>query len=176
MGIDIDGNLYVLGDRSADVSSGEWTARAVDLGMVLRVEYSVETVVTIVGEVNFGGDMVERCITTTPKWADSGLRFEAVKAFVDKATRADPIALEAELGRYYHVGTGTQYRELESQMTQFDPAIPRKKQNSPDRMDAMVHVATFLLARLVSGGKSMKQLSSAQMARIRQKIAQGYSR
>jgi len=176
MGIDIDGNLYVLGDRSADVSSAKWTARGVDLAMVLRADYSVDTAVTIVGEVNFGGDMVERCIKTTPKWGDSGLRFEAVKAFVDKATRADPIALQAELGRYYHTGTGTQYRDLEGQMTQFDPTLPRKKQASPDRMDAMVHVATFLLARLETGGKRMKQLDAAQMAKIRQKIASGYSR
>lgn len=174
MGIDANGILYVLGDRSADVSSAIWTARAVDLGMVIRADYSIDTAVHIVGEVNFGGDMVERCIVTTPKWADSGLRFEPVRAFVDKATRADPIGQEAELGRYYHVGTGTQFRELESQMTQFDPNIPRKKQDSPDRMDAMVHVATFLLMKLATGGKKMKALSEGQRARVLQRIREGY--
>lgn len=176
MGIDANGILYVIGDRSGDVSSAQWTARAVDLGMIMRAEYSIDTAVHIVGEVNFGGDMVERVIRTTPKWGDSGLRFEAVRAFVDKATRADPIGQEAELGRYYHVGTGTQFRELESQMTQFDPLIPRKKQPSPDRMDAMVHVATFLLMKLSTGGAKMKSLSRAQQARIRQSIASGFSR
>ncbi|MCH8038307.1 MAG: hypothetical protein IIC53_14465 [Proteobacteria bacterium] len=38
-------------------------------------------------------------------------------------------------------------------MTQFDPNIPRKKQDSPDRMDAMVHVATFLLM-INQGGRA----------------------
>ena len=176
MGIDANGILYVLGDRSADVSSAQWTARAVDLGMIMRAEYAIDTAVYIVGEVNFGGDMVERVIKTTPKWGDSGLRFEAVRAFVDKATRADPIAQEAELGRYYHVGTGTQFRELEGQMTQFDPNIPRKKQSSPDRMDAMVHVATFLLMKVISNAPGMKPLTKQQQARIRQKIAAGFGR
>lgn len=176
MGIDANGILYVLGDRSADVSSAKWSARAVDLGMIMRAEYSVDTAVHIVGEINFGGDMVERCIRTTPKWGDAGLRFEAVRAFTDKATRADPIAQEAELGRYYHVGTGTQFRELESQMTQFDPNIPRKKQSSPDRMDAMVHVATFLLMKVISKRGSMVSLTKEQQARIRQRIASGFGR
>lgn len=176
MGIDAMGILYVLGDRSADVSSARWTAAAVDLGMVMRAEYAIDTAVYIVGEVNFGGDMVERVIKTTPKWGDSGLRYEPVRAFVDKATRADPIGQEAELGRYYHVGTGTQFRELESQMTQFDPNMPRKKQSSPDRMDAMVHVATFLLMKVISKRGSMKPLTNEQQARIRQKIAQGFGR
>ena len=174
MGIDANGILYVLGDRSADVSSAQWSARAVDLGMIIRADYSIGTAVHIVGEVNFGGDMVERCVVTTPKWAESGLRFESVRAFVDKATRADPIGQEAELGRYYHVGTGTQFRALEAQMTQFDPNMPRKKQDSPDRMDAMVHVATFLLMQLATGGKKMKALSEGQRTRVLQKIRQGY--
>lgn len=173
MGIDANGILYTLGDRSADVSSAVWSARAVDLAMIMRAEYAVETAVYIVGEVNFGGDMVERCIKTTPKWGDSGLRFEGVRAFVDKATRADPIGQEAELGRYYHVGAGTHFRELENQMTQFDPNIPRKKQDSPDRMDAMVHVATFLLMKVIAAGSGMKKLTKGQQARIRQRIASG---
>ena len=176
MGIDANGILYTLGDRSADVSSAVWSAKAVDLAMIMRAEYSVDTAVYIVGEINFGGDMVERCIRTTPKWGDSGLRFEAVRAFTDKATRADPIGQEAELGRYYHVGAGTHFRELESQMTQFDPNIPRKKQDSPDRMDAMVHVATFLLMKVIAGGSGMKALTKGQQARIRQRIASGSRR
>ena len=174
MGIDEHANLYVIADRSGKMSSAKWSVRGVDLGMVLRVEYSVETVVTIVGEVNFGGDMVELALKSTSKWALSGLRFEPVTALVDKATRADPIAQEAELGRYYHVGTGTQFRELENQMTQFDPTIPRRKQSSPDRMDAMVHVATFLLQRFVSSSSSMKALDKAARARVLAKLSQGY--
>lgn len=176
MGIDANGILYVLGDRSGDMSSAKWSEKAVDLAMVMRAEYGISNAVHIIGEVNFGGDMVERCIRTTPKWADAGLRFEAVKAFVDKATRADPIGQEAELGRYYHVGTGTMFRELESQMTQFDPNIPRKKQPSPDRMDAMVHVATYLLMRLSASGGASKPLTKGQQARIRARLAAGYGR
>jgi phage terminase large subunit-like protein len=174
MGICEAGNLYVLGDRSADMSSANWSRAAVELGMVLRADYSVETAVHVVGEVNFGGDMVERCLKTTPKWAASGLKYEEVRAFADKATRAEPIAQEAELGRYYHVGTGTHYRDLESQMTQFDPNIPRKKQSSPDRMDAMVHVATFLMSLKERAGKQMRKLSAAEQRAVLQKIASGY--
>ncbi len=169
-GIDAAGNLYTLVDRSGVMSAAKWAAVAVDLAMSLRVEYRIENVVHIVGEINFGGDMVERVVKASPKWMAAGLRFKMVRAFANKATRAEPIAQLAENHRYYHVGTGTHFRDLETQMTTFDQTLPRGKQPSPDRMDAMVHVATYLLELLSHSHGKMKQFTREEMRGFSQRL------
>lgn len=58
-----------------------------------------------------------------------------------KKTRAEPVAMRAEQGRFHIVG---EFAELEDEMVTFDPESSSKE--SPDRMDAMVHAAIHLMA------------------------------
>ena len=58
-----------------------------------------------------------------------------------KKTRAEPVAMRAEQGRFHMVG---EWPLLEDEMIMFDPESSSKE--SPDRMDAMVHIAIHLMA------------------------------
>jgi phage terminase large subunit-like protein len=55
----------------------------------------------IVGEVNNGGDLVERNI----KAVDTNISFKAVHASRGKAIRAEPISALYEQGKVHHLGT-----------------------------------------------------------------------
>jgi phage terminase large subunit-like protein len=51
-GLGADGHGYILEDRSGRMSAGEWGREGVDAYLVRRAD-------RIIGEANFGGDMVE---------------------------------------------------------------------------------------------------------------------
>jgi phage terminase large subunit-like protein len=89
----------------------------------------------IVGESNFGGDMVEAVVRT----ADPNVPYKAVTASRGKKQRAEPIAALYEGGRISHVGT---HVSLEDEMVTWDPV---KAAWSPGRIDAMVWAATELM-------------------------------
>ncbi len=90
----------------------------------------------IVGEVNNGGDLVERNI----KAVDSKIPFKAVHASRGKAIRAEPISALYEQGKVHHFGT---FPELEDQMCEWAPGFEK----SPDRIDALVWAVTKLTER-----------------------------
>lgn len=138
--IDSYGNLYQMADASTHEGAAIWPKRAVDLAASLGLR-------TIVGEINFGGDMVENSVKNVPRFHELGMKFVMVTATKSKGYRAGPIAMHYEQQRAYHVGGIEMWRILELQMTGFDPTLERKKQKSPDRMDAMVHGSTYLLDR-----------------------------
>jgi phage terminase large subunit-like protein len=67
-----------------------------------------------------------------------------------KKLRAQPVAMRYEQGRVHHVGV---FLELEDQLTTWNPDEDGKAGNdSPDRIDALVHAATYLLKRERSVG------------------------
>lgn len=66
---------------------------------------------------------------------------ERVNASKGKKLRAQPIAMLYEQGRVHHVGS---LPELEDQLTTW---IPEESADSPDRVDALVHAATYHLKR-----------------------------
>lgn len=59
-----------------------------------------------------------------------------------KYLRAQPVAMRYEQGRVHHVGA---HPELEDQLTTW---LPYEDTDSPDRIDALVHGATFLMRRV----------------------------
>lgn len=60
-----------------------------------------------------------------------------------KVLRAQPVAMRYEQGRVHHVDV---FPELEDQLTTWDPHEDGKAgSDSPDRIDALVHGATFLM-------------------------------
>lgn len=127
-GLGIDGRGYILGDWSGRYRPAEWGALAVRVYHELQAD-------RIVGESNFGGDMVEAVVRT----ADQNVPYKAVTASRGKKQRAEPIAALYEDGRISHVGT---HINLEDEMVTWDPV---KANWSPGRIDAMVWAATELM-------------------------------
>lgn len=122
-----DGYAYVLDDRSVHGSPKEWAEGAV-------AAYYTFFCDRIVGEVNNGGDLVERNIRTVD--GGENVSYKKVTASRGKYIRAEPIASLYEQGRVHHVGT---FPELEDQMCQWVPGT-----KSPDRLDALVWALTEL--------------------------------
>jgi phage terminase large subunit-like protein len=125
-----DGHLYVCGDLSGSYSPAKWGNRAVANYQTLQMD-------RIVAETNHGGDMVEHVVRTAARDMDVEVSFKKLTASRGKHTRAEPVAALYEQQRAHHVGI---FAELEDQMTTWVPG-----QSSPDRMDAMVWLATEVM-------------------------------
>ena len=117
----------VVADQSAKLSPNGWANRIV-------ATYGEWTADLIVGEANYGGDMVESNIRTV----DASVSYENVHASRGKRIRAEPIKALYEQGRVHHIGT---FSELEAEMVQW---IPDESAWSPNRIDALVWALTEL--------------------------------
>lgn len=126
----VDGQGYVLHDGTCQMSPDGWGRRTVDL----YHQYEADR---IVGERNFGGDMVRFTVAT----ADKNASFKEVVASRGKAVRAEPISALYEQGRVHHVGD---FPDLEDQMCNFT-ASGFVGDGSPDRADALVWALTDLM-------------------------------
>lgn len=151
-----DGLAYVLDDRSKQMSARETGLTA------WRALYD-HGAAYIVYEDNFGKqwlrdglvdayadlhsmDASEReAMRRTESGAFPFLR--KVTAQHGKVLRAQPVAMRYEQGRIVHVG---QLPKLEDQLTTWDPH--EKPNESPDRIDALVHAVTYLLRREKAAG------------------------
>lgn len=129
-GLGMDGRGYVLLDGTVQLSPEGWGRRAVDLYHRYKAD-------RIVGERNYGGDMVRFTIAT----ADRNAAFKEVVASRGKAVRAEPISALYEQGRVSHVGV---FPDLEDQMCNFT-ASGYVGDGSPDRADALVWALTELM-------------------------------
>lgn len=126
----VDGNAYVLADRSCKLSPEGWGRRAVEA----YHEFSADR---IVAERNFGGAMVEAVIRT----ADPLAAVTLVTASRGKAVRAEPVAALYEQGRVFHSAA---FIELEDQMMAMT-STGYLGEGSPDRLDALVWALTDLM-------------------------------
>jgi phage terminase large subunit-like protein len=139
---------YVLDDRSLRGSPYDWGRAA----LRAYVDHNCDV---MIGERNYGGDMVEHTIKTMPAERDpktgkeypSGdyVRFDNVNAGIGKKLRANPVVGLYEqtargFRRVYHVGT---FGDLESQLTAW---VPDESPTSPDRLDALVWGINYLIA------------------------------
>lgn len=125
-------HFYVLADLSVSGFSPErWGAKAV-------YGYTDYLADVIVGEGNYGGDMVLSVVRTAAKALEVSVNAQLVTASRGKAIRAEPISALYEQGRVHHVGS---FPELEDQMTTWVPGDKK----SPDRMDALVWGITELM-------------------------------
>lgn len=121
-------HFYVLDDRSLHATPDGWGTEAV-------VAYRTRNADRIVGERNFGGDMVESTIRTV----DPDVSYRDVVSSRGKLLRAEPVAALAEQGRLHHVGS---FGALEDEQCSYDGSGP-----SPNRMDALVFAVTELMQR-----------------------------
>lgn len=127
-----DENYYILKDLSGIYSPQIWAKKAISA-------YNEWKADRIVAEVNNGGDLVETIIRNI----DNNISYSKVNASRGKIRRAEPIEALYEQNRVHHVG---RFTELEEQMTTYrgDSGDP-----SPDRMDALVWLITFLMKKTI---------------------------
>lgn len=125
---------YVLADRSLKGSPAVWGAEVV-------TTYNLNKADRVVGEANFGGEMVEHTIRTAE--GGKNLPYRMVHASRGKAVRAEPIVglyrNHAGLHRVHHVGY---LPELESEMCNW---VPGQSSWSPNRVDSLVWILTDLM-------------------------------
>ncbi len=130
-----DNHGYVLADRSGIYSPAQWGRAAVAAYTRFRADL-------IVGERNYGGDLVESNVRAVDKRAN----FKAVWASRGKQKRAEPVAAISERGEIHLVGN---FPKLEEQLTQWDPSkeagVASHKIKSPDRLDGFVWGFTELM-------------------------------
>lgn len=122
-----DGHVYLWRDDSGKGTPDQWAGRAC-------VAYRQERADRVVGERNFGGDMVQSTIRTK----DRSVSYKDVTASRGKAVRAEPVKALFEQNMCHIVG---RLPGLEGEMTTWEPG---KSPWSPNRMDAAVWVVTEL--------------------------------
>lgn len=103
----------------------------------------------IVGESNFGGDIVEKATRDTAELMfhrggrkSKEIAYKPVVASKGKVLRADPVANVYYQGRVHHVGA---FGDMEDEMCRFTSDWNRSKDGSPNRVDALVFAITELL-------------------------------
>ncbi len=128
-----DPHLFVLEDASLHGTPDQWGRAAVTLYHKLGADL-------LVAEKNNGGEMVEHVI----KSVDRSVRVRLVHASRGKQTRAEPVSALYEQGRGHHVGS---FSRLEDEMCQWEPG-----NDSPNRMDALVWLASSLVVQKQGGG------------------------
>ena len=128
-----DGHGYLLEDLSVKAPPEVW-------GSIVADAYDRHAADRIVGENNYGGDMVRFVVQSQ----DSTLPFEAVNATRAKEVRAEPISALYEQGKVHHVGYYPEVEEQLMAMTQAGYTGVR----SPDRADALIWGLTALFPKM----------------------------
>ena len=128
-----DNHGYLLEDLSGRYSPEEWGEIAVNAFRRHKAD-------RIVGEKNYGGDMVRACIHAV----DADIPYKEVNATRGKVIRAEPISLLYEQGKMHHVGY---YPELEDQLCGMTMS-GYQGLRSPDRGDSLIWGFTELFPGL----------------------------
>lgn len=122
-GLGISGTAYVLEDLTVNESPAKW-------GRVVASAYERHEADRVVGEVNYGGAMVEFVI----KQANPTISYKSVHASRSKMLRAEPVSALHEQGKIKLVGD---YPDLEDEMMNSTTA-GYMGAKSPNRLDAFV--------------------------------------
>lgn len=139
-----DGNAYLLEDLTVKAGPATWGKVAVD-------GYDRHDGDCIVGEINFGGAMVEATIQTARRTqGQRKVPYKGVHASRGKAVRAEPIAALYEQGKVRHVGY---FRELEDELSGFS-TVGYVGDDSPNRADAAIWALTELFPGIVAGKRA----------------------
>jgi hypothetical protein len=128
--IDGEWHYYITLDNSLKGRPEEWAAATIK-------SYNNLLADKVIGETNNGGDMVE----STIRAVDHDVSYVGVHASRGKAIRAEPVAALAYRGRLHIVGF---LSDLEDEMVSWEPDSSTW---SPNRMDAMVWLVTWLMSK-----------------------------
>lgn len=132
-GLGNDGNAYVLKDATLRDRPERWGRVVVNTFNEFRAD-------RVLGESNFGGDMVRSTIHAV----DATIPYTTVTATRGKFLRAEPISALHEQGRIKLVG---EFPDLEDELQQFSQN-GYLGDKSPNRADAFVFAIHELLVRL----------------------------
>jgi len=153
-GLGDNGHGYILDDKSLLGSPGEWANAT--LTAFIRNQADM-----VVGETNYGGDMVESTIMQAAKNQGQVIRYKNVHASRGKAVRAEPVVANYEHGRIHHIGD---FPYLEDEMVTWAPGESR---DSPNRIDAMVWAITELMGTGTPGIMDMPDSKELTFAGLR---------
>ena len=131
-GLGVDGKGYLLADLSGRHSPERW-------GAITAQAFRDWKADRVIGEKNFGGDMVRAVIHA----ADATVAYKEVNASRGKVQRAEPIAGLTEQGKVCFAG---RFPRIEDQFTNFSTA-GYLGDKSPDRADAGIWALTELMLR-----------------------------
>jgi hypothetical protein len=141
-GLGTDGNAYVLEDLSLKAGPEKW-------GGVSVSAYDRHDADMIVGEGNFGGDMVRFVVHAAAAKPDRKGKpkpsFKKITASRGKVVRAEPISVLTEQGKVRFAG---QFPQLEEELCAFT-THGYTGSGSPNRADALVWAISELFPGLV---------------------------
>ncbi|MFZ2287579.1 MAG: phage terminase large subunit [Bacteroidales bacterium] len=146
-GLGTDGICYILEDITVKAGPATW-------GRVATDAYDRHEADAIVGEVNYGGAMVQHVIQT----ARPRTNFRKVTATRGKVVRAEPISALYEQGKVRHVGY---MRDLEEELSAFT-TNGYTGEDSPNRADALVWAVSFLFPGVIKPRKEKKDQQVVQ--------------
>jgi len=148
-GLSEDRHVWILEDATVKGSPDKWGNAAVTVYHKLEAG-------RIIGEVNNGGDMVEYVIRSI----ESNLPYMGVRASRGKYIRAEPVSALYEQGKIHHVGS---FPDLEDQLCEWVPG-----DKSPDRLDALVWLVTFLMPDMLKDDQIVEGRSAGKRATANQ--------
>lgn len=141
-GLGIDGIGYVLEDCSVKAGPATW-------GKVSTDAFDRHKADCIVGETNFGGDMVRATIQT----ARPRTPFKKVTASRGKAVRAEPFSALYEQGKVRHVGM---FPKMEDELCALS-TTGYTGSGSPNRADAVIWALAELFPGIIAGPKVVRE-------------------
>lgn len=141
-GLGTDGNGYLLEDLTLKAGPKTW-------GKVATTAYERHAADRIVGEVNYGGEMVRFVVQA----AKPGVPFRKLTATRGKVVRAEPISALTEQGKIRFVG---RFAELEDELCSFT-THGYTGTNSPNRADAMIWAFSELFPGLAKEEEKPKK-------------------
>lgn len=148
-GLGTDGNAYLLEDCTVKAGPATW-------GNIATTAYDRHAADMVVGEINYGGAMVEQVIQV----ARPRTPFKQVTATRGKVVRAEPFSALYESGKIRHAGY---FPELEDELTAFS-TIGYTGANSPNRADALIWALTELFPGMVNPRRKPPQKTQERMA------------
>jgi len=140
-----DGIAYLLEDCTVKAGPVTW-------GKIATDAYDRHDADIIVGEINYGGAMVQHVIQT----ARPRTPYKQVTATRGKAVRSEPFSSLYEQGKIRHVGY---FRDLEDELVAFS-TIGYTGGKSPNRADAWIWVLAELFPGMVKSKKDKKPSES----------------
>jgi phage terminase large subunit-like protein len=151
-GIGTDGNAYLLEDCTVKAGPATW-------GRVAVNAWQRHSGDAIVGETNYGGEMVLQTIRSAAVAEGARPSVKKVTASRGKAQRAEPFSSLYEQGKIRHVG---EFHDLEDEMSAFS-TYGYLGDNSPNRADAWFWVLAELFPGLVKPAPAEKKPKTGGM-------------
>jgi hypothetical protein len=137
-GLGTDGNAYLLEDCTVKAGPATWAN-------IATTAYDRHQADVVVGEINYGGAMVQHTIQT----ARPRTPFKMVTASRGKHVRAEPFSALYEQGKVRHAGN---FRQLEDELTAFS-TVGYLGGKSPNRADAWIWCLSELFPGMVKPRK-----------------------